>query len=94
MDSSLGLASHTFTIPIILRPEARRPMKYQIKPRKAFFSREPNLGGQLSLKRSIVEAKRRLDWKAATSAQGVDENGREVQISVSGLSQPASRLPR
>jgi hypothetical protein len=59
-------------------------MKYQIKLRKAFLSRETTLDWQLSLQQSIVEAQRRLDWKAATSARVVDETGRDVWRSASG----------
>ena len=77
-DSSRRITSHPLTIPITLGPEARRLLKYQTKLRKAFLDREIFLDCRLSLEQSIDEAKRRLDWKVATSAGGVDENEREI----------------
>lgn len=53
-------------------------MKYRIKLRKALLGRETTLGWRLSLEETIDEATRRLDWKAATRARIVDENGREI----------------
>jgi len=65
-------------------------MKDRIKLRKTFLGRETTLDWQLGLEQSIDEAERRLDWKAASSARIVDENGREVWRSALG-SAPGSR---
>jgi hypothetical protein len=59
-------------------------MKYRIKLRKGFFGRETTLGWQLGRAEAIDEAKRRLDWKAATRARVVDETGRDVWRSTLG----------
>jgi hypothetical protein len=53
-------------------------MKYRIKLKRTLLSRETTLDWQLNREQSIDEAKRRLEWKAATSARVVDANEREV----------------
>jgi len=53
-------------------------MKYQIKLKKSWFSRETTLGWRLSLQETIDEAQRRLDWKAATRARVVDLDAHEI----------------